>query len=451
MNRRIATVLLSGLLATSMSHAADAKYKAGVATAVITPAEYIWMSGYAGRTKPASGKQHDLHAKAIALEDAAGKRLVFVGTDLIGLPRSISEDVAAEITRRTGLERAALMLTSSHTHCGPVLRDNLMDMYDLTPEMRLKVNAYSVELRKKLIEVVVAAVNDLQPAVLHFGTGKARFAVNRRQPTKDGVINGTNPEGPVDHSVPVLRITTPAHKLRAVVFGYACHNTTLDINEWCGDYAGFAQYDVQAKHPGAVALYWIGCGGDANPLPRRTIDLCKKYGRELAGAVDDVLTRTEMQPVQGGFTAKYGEIELPFAAIPDRTQWISDAQSKNFAMRTRAARFLKLLDAGAQIPQQYAHYPVQVWRLGEIIWIALGGEVVIDYNLRLKKELGGDKPVWITAYANDVMAYIPSARVLKEGGYEADSSMIYYGMPTKWSEQIEERIVAKVTGLVKAK
>ena len=85
----------------------------------------------------------------------------------------------------------------------------------------------------------------------------------------------------------------------------------------------------------------------------------------------------------------------------------------------------------------------------ELVWVALGGEVVVDYDLRLKKEVGGSRPLWITGYANDVMAYIPSARVLQEGGYEADSSMIYYGMPTKWAPAIEEKIVGKVHELVK--
>lgn len=443
------SAMVVALLVLPALDAAEPAYKAGVATSVITPSEYIWMAGYAARKQPATGKQHDLYAKAVALEDAAGTRLVFVGTDLIGLPRSISAEVAQEVMRKTGLPREGLMLTSSHTHCGPVLRDNLMDMYDLTPEMRQKVQAYSQELRKKLVDVIVAAIDDLKPAHLQHGQGIARFAVNRRQMTDKGVINGNNPEGPVDHSVPVLKITSAEGKLRAVVFGYACHNTTLDFYEWCGDYAGFAQYEFEAKHPGAVAMYWIGCGADANPLPRRSLELCKKYGKELATAVDDVLAKGALKPIQGSFVAKYAEIALPFGPIPDRAQWTADMLSKQYAVRTRAARFVKMLEAGEKIPDRYPHYPVQVWRLGELTWIALGGEVVVDYSRRLKKELGDGKAVWITGYANDVMAYIPSVRVLREGGYEADSSMIYYGMPTKWSEQVEELIVSKVKDLAK--
>jgi hypothetical protein len=375
--------------------------------------------------------------------------LVIVTTDLVGLPRSLTAPVAEEIKKKTGLPRECLMFTSSHTHCGPVVRDNLADMYDITPEMRQKIAKYTEELRAKLIQVIVDALQDLKPAILQHGKGTARFAVNRREVTPKGIINGRNPDGPVDHDVPVLRVTTPEGKLQAVIFGYACHNTTLQFYEWCGDYAGFAQAEIQLKHPEATALFFMGCGGDANPLPRSTVELCKKYGHELAIAVEDVLKSDKLTPIQGKVTARYGEIELPFDTIPNRDHWMADMLSKNFALRTRAARFLKILDDGGKIEDSYRYYPVQVWKLGELLWIALGGEAVVDYSYRLKKELGQDRPVWVTAYANDVMAYIPSLRVLKEGGYEGDSSMIPYGMPTKWGPSIEEKIVGKVKELAK--
>src|SRR5206468_84543 len=250
---------------------------------------------------------------------------------------------------------------------GPVVRGSLNDMYNMPPEAWRKVEAYTARLRGWMIETIVHAVHDLKPARLAAGKGMARFAVNRRKPPPSGFVNDANPGGPVDHDVPVLKVDSPEGKLRAIVFGYACHNTTLQFYRWCGDYAGFAMADLEAKHPGATALFWIGCGADANPLPRSKVSLCQKYGRELASAVDGVLD----------------------------------------------------------------------------------GEVVVDYAMRLKRELAGSRAVWITGYANDVMAYIPSLRVLREGGYEGDTSMIYYGLPTKWAPPIEEKIVSKVHELAR--
>ncbi len=192
----------------------------------------------------------------------------------------------------------------------------------------------------------------------------------------------------------------------------------------------------------------MGCGGDANPLPRSKVELCKKYGHELANAVEGVLTGRRT-PIAGDNAARYATIALPFDKLPGRDKWEADLRSKQHSARNRAARYLKLLDDGGKIDDHYRHYPVQAWRLGELTWVTLGGEVVVDYDLRLKRELGREGPLWIAGYANDVMAYIPSRRVLQEGGYEGDTSMIPYGMPAKWGPTIEEKIVAKVHELVK--
>jgi hypothetical protein len=441
-----AVFALTGISATAAEPAGT--WKAGVAVKIITPAESMWMAGYGNRNKPSEGKLTELYVKALALQDPAGDKLVLLTSDLVGIPRELSEAVAAEVRKRTGLPRERLMLTVSHTHCGPVLRNSLSDMYDMPAEEAKKIGPYTDKVQGWMVETILKALDELKPARLAAGKGTARFAVNRRKPTDKGVINDANPDGPVDHDVPVLRVESAEGELRAVVMGYACHNTTLQFYQWCGDYAGFAQKYLEEKHTGATALFWTGCGGDANPLPRSKVELCEKYGRELADAVEDVLSG-KMTPIQGNGVARYATIALPFDELPGKDKLTADALSKQFAVRKRAERLLKVLSDGEKIDDHYRHYPVQVWNLGsEVTWVALGGEVVVDYSLRLKKELG-EKPLWVTAYSNDVMAYLPSARVLKEGGYEADSSMIYYGLPTKWAPAIEDKIVDKVRELVK--
>ncbi len=431
------------------SRAAEPAYKAGVATQVITPKEAVWMAGYSGRTKPAEGKVHDLYAKALCIEDAAGKRLVLVTTDLIGIPRELGDTVAAEVEKKHGIKRDELMLSCSHTHCGPVIRENLVDMYPMSKEDRVKVDAYTKVLQADLIAVIGAAVKNVKPANLKHGAGKATFAMNRREPTDKGVINGRNPAGPVDHTVPVLVVEDAQGKPITVVFGYACHNTTLSFYQWCGDYAGFAQIEVEKALPGAVGMYWIGCGADANPLPRSKIELCEKYGKELGEAA--VAAVKGAKPITGKFAAKYEKITLKFEAVLTKEQLNADTLSKDQARSKRAQRLLKELEANGKIADTYPHYPVQTWCFGDqVLLVSLGGEVVIDYLLRLKKDVPTSRALWVMGYANDVMAYIPSARVLKEGGYEADSSQVYYGMPGKWSPTIEDAIIAKVKELAAA-
>ncbi len=450
---------LSCLLTLSLCHlvslssplpAADAPgWKAGVAVRVITPSEPMWMAGYAGRKGPASTKEHDLTVKALALQDPSGAKSVIVTSDLVGVPRALTEDIAAEVKKKTGLPRERLMITVSHTHCGPVIEDNLQDMYAMPEAEMKKVAPYTRKLRAWMVEAIVEALGKLAPASLDVGMGTARFAVNRRKPTPKGVLNEANPDGPVDHRVPILRVRNAAGKVVALVFGYACHNTTMQYERWSGDYAGFAMLDLEARHKGAVAMFWSGCAGDINPLPRSKIELCKKYGKELAGAVNDALA-AKMTPVEGNLVAKYRLVAIPLGTLPTKEAITADLKSGSHAVRKRAEKLKKTLDDKGKLDDHYRHYPIQVWQLGDqVTWVALGGEVVVDYSLRLQKELPKGRALWITAYANDVMAYIPSKRVLAEGGYEGDSSQIYYGQPTKWAPGIEETIIDGVKATLK--
>jgi neutral ceramidase len=449
---RVSTpLLLLAVLAVCPAGAAEPgadkdAWKAGVAAVVITPEESIWMAGYGARTKPAEGRLQHLYAKALALEDPAGKRLVLVTTDLVGLRGQFTASIAAELKQKHGLSRDQVLFTSSHTHCGPLLSDDLDSdpWYPVTPKDEEKVRRYTQTLRGQLVEVIRQALADLKPARLSSGIGKAGFAVNRREPTPKGIINGTNAKGPVDHDVPVLRVESPDGKLRAVAFGYACHNTTLGDYLWCGDYAGYAQEYLEKAHAGVTALFFMGCGGDANPLPRRTVELCQQYGRQLAEAVEMVL-QGQMRLITGEAQAVFGEVELTLAKLPTKEELEEQAKSKPLYQQRRAVMLLKVLEKNGKFATTYP-YPVQVWQLGpQLTWVALGGEAVVDYAHRLKRELGAG--TWVASYANDVMAYIPSQRVLQEGGYEATiTSGELAG--SCWGANVEERIVQKVRELV---
>ena len=438
------------LLLLLLASNADAAWKAGVAKVVITPPQPMWMSGYAGRDKPAQGKLHDLWAKALVLEDSGGKRCLLITLDLVGIPRDLSVKVCQTIGKQHNLGRESLCLACSHTHTGPVVRGNLDTMYGLDEKQTRLINEYRDFLEKRIVEVTGEAVKALAPAKLAWNNGKATFAVNRRNNKEADVpklIEAGQLKGPVDHDVPVLRVANEKGELKAVVFGYACHATVLPFFEWSGDYPGFAMIELEKRHPGATALFFAGCGGDQNPLPRRKVELAEKYGKQLADAVDAVLEKP-LHAIDGTLALAYREVDLPLAELPTREKLIDDSMSKNKYEAARAKLLLKELEAKGSLRATYP-YPVQAWRLGDgPTLVTLGGEVVVDYSLLIKKELGAER-VWVMGYANDVMAYIPSLRVLKEGGYEGASSMIYYGLPTVWGTKIEEVIVAAVHEQVK--
>lgn len=424
-------------------------WQAGFAKIVITPAEPVWLSGYASRTKPSAGVLHDIYAKAVAFQDQRGNRLVIITTDLIGIPRPLAEAVAVEARRQFKLQRAQLLFAASHTHTGPALAGALLGMNLDTPEQRASIEAYTAKLQTQLIAVIGQALADLQPARLAHGAGTARFGVNRRVFTPEGVKGGVNPDGPVDHSVPVLRIESTEGKLRGVLFGYACHNTTLtgDFYQISGDYAGFAQAALEQAHPGAQAMFVMGAGADINPNPRSQLALAQSHGAELAAAVEKTLPQAV--PLKDGkLKLAFDRVALPYGTLPARAEWQAQAQAANAYKRKHAERWLAHLDRVGKLPKEYS-YVVQTVQFGnDLRLVALAGEVVVDYALRLKRELGS-QGLWVVAYANDACSYIPSARVLKEGGYEAADSMWYYDLPTSYAPVIEDRIIGKVRALLK--
>jgi neutral ceramidase len=438
------------LLALSLSAGEkSAPWQAGAAKVNITPKQFMWMSGYASRNKPAEGKLNDLYAKALILQDPAGNTSVLVTLDLVGIQRTLSVNVCEKLSKQFGFPRENIIISTSHTHSGPVVRDNLQSMFKLDEQQVKLINDYAIDLENNILAAVAAAKKNLEPAKLSWDIGKATFAVNRRT-NKEADVPKLRDEGkllgPVDHSVPVLAVRDTKGKLKAVAFGYACHATVLSGYEWSSDYPGFAQSELESAHPGAVALFWAGCGGDQNPLPRRSVALAKKYGAELATAVNDILNQP-MKSIKGRFRAACDEIDLPFSELPTREVLVKDTLDKNKYVAIRAKMLLEELEKKGSLRGTYP-YPVQTWQLGpDVTWVTLGGEVVVDYGLRLKKELG--PTTWVMGYANDVMAYIPSLRVLKEGGYEGGGAMVYYGLPTVWSPQVEERIIAAVHRQVK--
>jgi hypothetical protein len=360
----------------------------------------------------------------------------------------LSNSVRDQILARHGLQREQIVLSCSHTHSGPVVGTNLITMYRIDEAQKAKIVSYARFLTQALSDLVEKAFDHLEETQLAWETGRCDFAVNRRNnPEKDvpDLRRKMALAGPVDHDVPVLRLRGPDGKIRAVVFGYACHCTVLDSYKFCGDYAGFAQVELEARYPGSQAMFVAGCGGDQNPIPRRAIDLARTYGLQLADSVGRVIDAS-MRPIGGPLRSAYEEIDLAFGPLPTREHIERDARSSDFFIASRAKHLLEVISSRGQLSQTYP-YPVQAWVVDDLTWIFLGGEVTVDYSLRIKRNLGSSH-TWVAAYCNDVMAYIPSLRVLKEGGYEGATAMIYYGQPTAWSPRVEEDVIAAVSRVV---
>ena len=423
---------------------------AGVAAIDITPEEPIRLTGYGNRSSPAGVVAQRLFAKAMAFGGDGERPAVLITTDVIGMSSRVTEELAKRLAP-AGIERGHLAITSTHTHTGPSLAPVLPFIFSspITPEQQRVVERYTGQLTDKLERVAREALADRRPARVSWGQGTAGFAAHRRV-MKDGkwAAFGIDPKGPVDHDLPLLAVRAPDGALRAVLISYACHATTFEARENFvhGDWPGMAQQIIQQRHPGAIALVAIGAGADANPNPRGggMADV-ERHAREVAAEVDRLLA-TALRPLTSTPAGRFRYIDLAFSRIPTRQEWEGEAKQKG-ARGLFARAVLDRLNRGEPLSPTVP-YPVQTWRFGrDLSMIFLGGEVVSEYGLRLKRELGGSRP-WVNAYSNDVSFYVASRRMIPEGGYEVESSMVYYGQPAPLAAGTEDQIVRAVRELL---
>ncbi|MDG3008223.1 neutral/alkaline non-lysosomal ceramidase N-terminal domain-containing protein [Paludisphaera mucosa] len=410
----------------------------GAARADVTPDYSIRLSGYGARTTGSVGVDQKIWAKALAIgSDAEGPR-VLVSVDNLGVPDAVVEEVAGRLRRHAGIPRERFVVSSSHTHSAPCVSgcaDNIFSR--AVPDHELAtIRRYTGELTDRIEEVAVAALAARAPARLAWSEGRAGFARNRR--TRGG---------PVDHALPVLKATGRDGKILAILLNYACHCTTVvpADNTIHGDWAGVAQEEVERELPGAMALTVIGCGADSDPSPRETPGAVEKHGREIAQEVKRMLSGTWID-LPAPPEARFRRVKVPLDAPPTRAQLEATVKAGGHGAYNASTQLARL-DRGEPL-QEALDYPVQTWRFGDrLVMVFLAGEVVVDYALRLKTELDASR-VWVTAYSNDVPCYIPSERVLREGGYEGGEAMAYYGRPARLKAGVEDLIVSTALGLV---
>ena len=412
-------------------------WKAGTAATAITPTEPMWLAGWAARRQPAARSALDLFAKALALEDAAGARLVIVTADLIAIPRTLAESVAEHVQRQWQLPREQILFNASHTHTGPEIRPDKVPFFEIPREFSAKIGPYVAWLEGVIADMIGAALERLEPVTLHVQQTTTGFAHNRRAA-----------EGPVDRAVPMLTIRRPDGRPLAIAFGYACHNLTLPPTfcEFHGDYAGVAQRIIEDAHPGATAFFLSGAGADQDPAPRGTLELTEAHGRALADAVLKE-NSAPARAVGGSLDVAFAEIVLDLQPLPSAETLHTDLRSDDPPRQRKAAYLLDALARHIALPTTL-RCPVHVVRFGgELLLIALGGEPVAEFALQFKAEFDGPA-VWVAGYSNDMFGYLPTQRVQREGGYEGGRATLWSALPTPLAETAEQRVVAAVRQLV---
>jgi hypothetical protein len=421
------------------------QWNAGQAQVCVTPAVSIWLDGWGSRSCPSSGFDTELYVKALVIQDQAKCLHALITSDTLDWPEEICVALATYAKEKYGIERSQIFLNASHTHSGPRLRQDNHFLFPKLPEGQHRVIAeYAEAFVGRAMKALDLAIGSLKPAVLKFGQGLAGIAVNRRRASDR--LGGRSRPAIVDQDVPVLTVEGIEGALKAIVFGYACHNTSTYDDTLTGDYSGYAQRQLEERFPDTVTFFVAGCGADANPLPRLRDNLGKIYGKILALAVQEVI-EGDLEIVSGHLKSAYDVVALPYQTPPA----LADLQSKLNCLdgaNRRAVEWLIAMRSSESLLPTNIDYPIQVWQLGEqLTWILLTGEVVADYSLRLKKKYGWDS-TWVSGYCNQLFAYIPSYRVWCEGDYEGKDGMILFGHPAPFQPAVEELIIDKVEELI---
>lgn len=447
---RWATVvgLLCVFFAEGETWAVEPEWRIGLARVKITPDDPIAMSGYGRRVS--EGVMDELYAKAMVLQDRDGQRALLLTADLLFFRAPFAEVMCKEIGDKTGLKRHEIQLNASHTHSGPVFGIREPDRFGLTSQQRQVVDAYTEKLRSQLVDLAVSAIADLSAARLLWGKGNAGdFVMNRRLIDEHGKCRGMgpNPDGPVDREVPVLRIDRPDGRLRGLVFGCACHCVTLDGHnrQISGDYASFAQQYIEQHHPGVQAMFVAGCGADANTHPRggpKQIELARQHGETLGQEVRRVASDS-LEPIRGPLRVQLRRTDLPLQHSFSREQLTEIADSGSRWHARNAKGLLAMLDRGDPLPRHY-RAPIALWQFGDdLTLVGLPGEAGADYVTMLKSALGPEQ-LWITAFSNESFGYLPTTKMLAEGGHETIGLTLDIGL---FAPGVEDVVVATVRQL----
>jgi len=404
--------------------AAGGHWRVGLAGRCITPKTPLWLYGYATKRRftASRGVLDDLYARAVSLGTPDGGTAIILTLDLCVVRKPLAERIVNGVSARTGVPPERILLNVSHTHSGPALaQEDTPGRFPMSADDYRRTQRYTEWMTEQAVAAAAESVDAMAPGRLSWASGRAGFVVNRRRLDEQGrwIGMGPAPDGPVDRDVPVLRVDDLEGRPRAVVFGCACHNVTLDDRNLLisADYAGYARRRIESALPGVTSVFLAGCGADANSEPRggkEQVEHVKRHGRSLGDEVLRVMSG-RLESVAPRLRCARTTAALPLRRL-DSAALQAMASGPDW-QAWNARRMMEALSRGETLPRRYVA-PFSVWRLGDgLMLIGLSGEVVSEYALRLKRELAGAVP-WVAGYCHEVFGYLPSARILAGGGYE---------------------------------
>jgi len=440
----------------------------------IVPQEPVFLSGFASRSIPPSSTEllvgwaplrarilHLRFPSAVRDEEKSRRRLIFVTLDVVGIDAEFSDSIFDALFQLHGLSRHEVRIICSHTHSGPVISANL---FPLVPDYidSASITRYADYLRNIIVESVGNSLEPSSttavPANAYFAIGSASIAVNRRQ-IVEKLFEGSH--GDIDSELPVLffRSSRKPYKVIAGLYGYAAHATILTINnKYSGDYPSAVSYALEKVYPGSTWLFLPGCGGDLNIYPRGTIERLQHHRDVLVKEIqlilsakkrDSMLENPAVNSISTSLKLKF-RTQLTYASVRAMLRGGKTATTKvaKTLLGNMKSRNRNMTEG------YYEKYPMSAWRIFGVNILFLGGEPTVGYAAALRERKEGDGENgnidWVVGYTDDVMGYVGTEAVLKEGKREgSDRAAQYYGLPCAWDPVVESAIVEKAKRLAK--
>ncbi|MBI5094848.1 MAG: hypothetical protein HZB26_20715 [Candidatus Hydrogenedentes bacterium] len=416
--------------------------KAGFARRCITPPLGTTMMGFATRDREhgCAGIHDDLYVRALFVEHGGAAALI-MGFDLCFLGRADTDRLKDAIGHRLHLTPKQILLNASHTHVGPSVGTWAYAGYE-PPDTR-----YLNDLEAATVTAAVEAAGRAADATLHCGAVHTTVPMNRRGRGADGAIaNCPNPGGPIYDSIPVCEFRNKHDKPITFLFSVSCHPSIISGFDISAEYPGAAMEYLDAHFGGPVSMFLQGAGGDSKPahiggnIPRwrvGTWDDVKAVGeiaaREALSALEEGLT--EVTPhIVTAMVETYWSLNPPM----DRAGYAAEMDTDYELRRLWAERMIQRLDRDGALPT-HAPITVQGIQLGEgLRFIGVEGELVAELG-RLVRDFFHAGVTFPLGYTNGEGLYLPTSKMLDEGGYEA-VSFWEYGFPSPLAKGIEDHL-----------
>lgn len=414
----------------------------GVSKILITPVPGIDLAGFGRPGRKASGVHDDLFLSSMAIE-SANKRVLLICADIIGFDRDFARLLKKEISNKYGFSEEEILLGASHTHSGPQTMKNMLCAGE-------EDNEYMEFLKERALLSVKSAMEGMNAADIYYGVTKCHIGVNRRRIT-DGVLEFAPDEtGITDDDVTVLKIIEDG-TVKAVLYNYTCHPSIIDSDDISSDYPGRTRHEIEEAFGKDVVVFFLqGFCGD---IRARTIE-----NREFrAGTWEDVdglgftlgesivdLCGKPMKKLQVSISSRLLDISLPLAALPKKRKLAGILKNGTVCEKVWAEKLL--LHYGAL--QRSVPFTIQRITLGNVFHIvAMSGEVCVEYAKYIKQSDG--KKIFIAAgYSNGVVGYIPTGRMLEQGGYEPVESTLYYSLPSCFEKSVEKVVLGAINSIL---